>query len=101
MRYFFVLSFFVLQPAMAMIWPWPMNGKVINYSILPVAVWDGEHGIYTLAAGTFSGKQADIDHIFDFGSFRWCKIGPNTVIVNRKGEVESCPKWVSGPGAAS
>nr|WP_314901242.1 hypothetical protein [uncultured Deefgea sp.] len=101
MRYFLILSFFVSQTAHAMIWPWPMNGKVINYSILPVAVWDGEHGTYTLAAGTYSGKQADVDHIFDFGSYRWCKIGPNTVIINRRGVLEWCPQWVSDPGAAT
>jgi hypothetical protein len=84
----------------AMYWPWPLNGKVVNQSSLPVAVWDGEHGIYTLPAHSFSPKALDVDHLYSSLNNRWCKIGPLKVQVDSKGHIDQCECWVDNAGDA-
>ncbi|AZN37084.1 hypothetical protein [Iodobacter ciconiae] len=86
--------------ASAMYWPWPLNGKVVNLSSLPVAVWDGEHGIYTLPARSFSRKTLDVDHLYSSLNNRWCKIGPLKVEIDSKGNIDQCTCWVDNAGDA-
>ena len=84
---------------MAASWTWPLNGKLVNLSNLPAAVWAGERGIYTQPEWTYSGKQVDVDFVYDFARSRWCKIGPHTVTIKPDGALMECPKWVSGPNS--
>ncbi len=93
-----MLIYLCAAPVWATSWHWPLNGKVVNYGSLPAAVWDGEHGIYTLPEMTYSPKQLDVDHVYDFARSRWCKIGPHTVTIEQNGALNDCPQWVSGPG---
>jgi hypothetical protein len=86
--------------ASAMYWPWPLNGKVVNQSSLPVVVWDGEHGIYTLPAHSFSPKTLDVDHLYSGLNDRWCKIGPLKVQIDFKGNIDQCECWVDNAGDA-
>lgn len=72
-------------------WPWPGNGYVINNSGEPVTVWVGDPApngrIYTIPAGSSSGRfTEDIDHIRDRWG-HWYKIGANTVTVDANGDV--------------
>ncbi|NHQ88231.1 hypothetical protein HA050_19180 [Iodobacter sp. HSC-16F04] len=86
--------------ASAIYWPWPLNGKVVNQSSLPVAVWDGEHGIYTLPAHSFSPKALDVDHLYSSQNNNWCKIGPLKVQIDSKGNIDQCECWVENAGDA-
>ncbi|MGL4604112.1 MAG: hypothetical protein ACRCU9_08185 [Iodobacter sp.] len=101
-RFMYTLLFLALSClstySSAMYWPWPLNGKVVNQSHTPVAVWDGEHGIYTLPANSFSPGELDVDHLYAGG--RWCKIGPLKVQIDTRGNIDQCECWVANAGDA-
>jgi hypothetical protein len=93
-----LLSQLLAVPASAMNMPWPLNGEVMNQSAIPVAVWDGENGIYTLNRWQRSSSLIDVDHIYAAQRNQWCKIGPAKVTVEESGNVSGCTCWVNGPG---
>lgn len=95
-----LLSVVLVNNAWAMYMPWPLNGKLINQSPIPVAVWDGEQGIYTIPALTQSPSLLDVDHVYVANRNQWCKIGPGTAIVSGDGALEGCSCWVDSAGQA-
>ena len=78
--------------------PWPFNGYVINNSSKPVEVWSDTKGLYEIGANSTSGRfDEDVDHIKDKNG-NWYKIGPNTVTVDKNGNISGYKCKVSKYG---
>lgn len=93
-----VLALGLPAVAHAYVWPWPLNGKVINHYHAEVIVWADDKGGYRIPAGATSPDSDDVDHIKEPATGRWCKISLLTVTVNEDGRLNRCSCWVSRYG---
>lgn len=84
--------------AQAYVWPWPLNGTVINHYSQEVIVWADDKGGYRIAPGATSPDTDDVDHVKEPASGRWCKISLLTVTVQADGTLDRCSCWVSRYG---
>lgn len=101
MRFLAVFGLLLMSgAARAYVWPWPLNGHVINQYQNEVIVWADDKGGYRLPPGTESPDSDDVDHIQEPASGRWCKISFRSVTVLPSGRLDSCSCWVSRYGVA-